>query len=184
MCTTLLSYMMHGFVILSACTFLYFSFHILDQGFCDTALSVDRDPNKKLKYARFKDHLFHSLLVPGVTENSVQTSKHCLLRCLKNESCFSTNVDAFPRPDGNVTCELLSTNKYNASEKFQANHSFHHYSIMVSTIYTAIRTGFRYPRHRRRNQNRKRIGVGGESESEANQSRKRIRVGGVRNLTF
>ena len=127
---------MHGFVILSACTFLYFSFHILDQGFCDTALSVDRDPNKKLKYARFKDHLFHSLLVPGVTENSVQTSKHCLLRCLKNESCFSTNVDAFPRPDGNVTCELLSTDKYNASEKFKANHSFHHYSIMVSTIYS------------------------------------------------
>ena len=124
---------MKGFVILSTSCFLYFTLHILDQGVCDaTSTSLNRKQNKKLKYALFKDHFFHALLVPKVQVSSVQTGKHCLLQCVKNEGCFSTNVGAFPRPDGNVTCELLSTDKYNASEKFQANHTFHHYSIVVS----------------------------------------------------
>ena len=124
---------MNGLVILSAGIFLYFTFQILDQGFCYAAGSLNREPNKKLKYVLFKDHMFHALLVRQVKGTSVQTAKHCLLQCVKNDRCFSTNVGAFPRPDGNITCELLPTDKYNASEKFQANHTFHHYSIVVST---------------------------------------------------
>lgn len=124
---------MKCFVILSASSFLYFTFHILDQGFCDGAASLNRQPNNKLKSALFKDHLFHALLVPKLKGTSAQTGKHCLLDCLKNDRCFSTNVGAFSRADGNVTCELLPTDKYSAPEKFQANHSFHHYSIVVSS---------------------------------------------------
>ena len=123
---------MKGLVILSAGIFFYFTFQILDQGFCDAAGSLNRKPNKKLKYVLFKDHMFHALLVRQVKGTLVQTAKHCLLQCVKNDRCFSTNVGAFPRPDGNITCELLPTDKYNTSEKFQANHTFHHYSIVVS----------------------------------------------------
>ena len=126
---------MNCFVILSASSFLYFTLHILDQVFCDAAASLNRQPNNKLKSALFKDHLFHALLVPKLKGTSAQTGKHCLLECLKNNRCFSTNIGAFRRSDGNVTCELLPTDKYSAPEKFQANHSFHHYSVMVSDFY-------------------------------------------------
>ena len=119
-------------MLLSFASSVYFAFHILDQCLCDDAVSLSRQQNKRLKYALFKDHLFYALLVPIITTTSLTTGKHCLLQCLKNERCFSTNIGAFPGPDGNFICELLSTDKYNASEKFQANHSFHHYSIMVS----------------------------------------------------
>ena len=123
---------MNGFMLLSVAISLYLTFHIMDQCLCDNAVSLSREQNKKLKYALFKDHLFYALLVPTITTTSFTTGKHCLLQCLKNERCFSTNIGKFPGPDGNFTCELLPTDKYNASEKFQANHSFHHYSIMVS----------------------------------------------------
>ena len=128
---------MNGFMLLSVASSLYFTFYILDQCSSDDAVSLSREQNKRLKYALFKDHLFYALLVPTITTTSFTTGKHCLLQCLKNEKCFSTNIGTFPGPDGNFTCELLPTDKYNASEKFQANHSFHHYSIMVS-YYTSL----------------------------------------------
>ena len=92
---------MNGFVIFSVSIFLYFRFHIFDQGACSNivAPSINRDPSKTPTFVHFKDNPFHSLLVPPVTQISVQTSKHCLLQCLKNDGCFSTNVGAYPRPD-------------------------------------------------------------------------------------
>ncbi|KAJ7360631.1 hypothetical protein OS493_015740 [Desmophyllum pertusum] len=122
---------MNGLMLLSASTFIYFTYHILDQGFCEAAeAGLQRDPSKKLTYALFKDHYFHVLDVPKVEGVTVQTWKHCLLRCVKNDQCFSTNIAAFPLPNGNLSCELLPTDKYSASEKFKANHTFHHYSIV------------------------------------------------------
>lgn len=125
---------MNGFVIFSVSIFLYFRFHIFDQGACSNivAPSINRDPSKTPTFVHFKDNPFHSLLVPPVTQISVQTSKHCLLQCLKNDGCFSTNVGAYPRPDGNFTCKVLNTEKYSVSEKFHPNQTFHHYSIVVS----------------------------------------------------
>lgn len=81
---------MNGFVIFSVSIFLYFRFHIFDQGACSNivAPSINRDPSKTPTFVHFKDNSFHSLLVPPVTQNSVQTSKHCLLQCLKNDGCF------------------------------------------------------------------------------------------------
>ena len=48
---------MNGFVVFSASIFLYFSFHILDQGACAStvALSIDCDPSKNLTFVHFKD---------------------------------------------------------------------------------------------------------------------------------
>lgn len=125
---------MNGFVIFSVSIFLYFRFHNFDEGACSNivAPSINRDPSKTPTFVHFKDNSFHSLLVPPVTQISVQTSKHCLLQCLKNDGCFSTNVGAYPPPDGNFTCEVFNTDKYSVSEKFHPNQTFHHYSIVVS----------------------------------------------------
>ena len=120
-------------MILSASIFIFLTYRILDQSFCDAAQPVlQRDSNKKLTYALFKDHFFHVLDVPKIEGVAVQTARHCLLRCVKNHRCFSANVAAFPQPNGNISCELLATDKYNVSEKFKSNHTFHHFSIMVS----------------------------------------------------
>ncbi|KAL9975155.1 hypothetical protein ACROYT_G012279 [Oculina patagonica] len=122
---------MNGFVLLSASTFIYFTYHILDQGLCEASTDgFQRDPSNKLRFAQFKDHFYHVLDVPRVEGVTVQTWRHCLLRCVKNDQCFSTNVGAFPLPNGNIPCELLPTDKYNASGKFKANHTFHHFSIV------------------------------------------------------
>ncbi|KAJ7385723.1 hypothetical protein OS493_013754 [Desmophyllum pertusum] len=122
---------MNGFVLLSVSTFIYFTYHILDQGFCEAAQAgLQRDPNKNLRFAQFNEHLYHVLDVPKIETVNVQTGRHCLLRCVKNDQCFSTNIAAFHRPDGNISCEILPTDKYHQSEKFKANHTYHHYSIM------------------------------------------------------
>lgn len=101
--------------------FLYFSFHIRDNGGCSNivAPSMNSDLSRSPTFVHFEDHFFHFLLVPLLTQILVQTSKHCLLQCLKNDGCFSTNVGAYPRPDGTVTCELLNADKYRSSGKFQ-----------------------------------------------------------------
>ena len=123
----------------SAGRFTFFAHLIFDQVYCQIPKAgVQRNPNKNLRYALFRDHLFHVLDVTKLEGDAVQTWKHCLLRCVKNEQCFSTNVGAFPRTNGNFTCELLPTDKYNTSKEFKANHTFHHYSIVVSGSLSTI----------------------------------------------
>ena len=129
-----ISIIMNGFVLLSLSTLVNFLCHILDQGVRGAPGSLHRDLNKTLTYAVFKDHLFHDLDVPFVDAAIAETERKCLLRCVKSHQCFSANVAAFPRPDGNRLCVLLSKDKYSAPEKFRANHSFHHYSIVVSCV--------------------------------------------------
>ena len=121
---------MNLLVFFSSTSFLSFTFYTLDRGLCDASDGLHRDG--KLKYAHFKDYLFHILDVPKVEEAIVPTRNHCLQRCVKNPQCFSANIAAFYRRDGNVSCDLLPTDKFSVPEKFQANHSFHHYSILVS----------------------------------------------------
>ncbi|KAL9966882.1 hypothetical protein ACROYT_G025019 [Oculina patagonica] len=77
----------------------------------------------------FKDHLFHALDGKKIETLFVETGKHCLLKCVKNRQCFSTNIGVTSRHDGKVLCELLSSDKYNSSGSFQQSSSFHHYSI-------------------------------------------------------
>ena len=130
---------MNGVFLLSASIFLYFTYNILDQSVCYATQAVlQRDPNNNLRFVGFKDHLFHVLDVSRVEGATVQTWRQCLLRCVRNEQCFSTNIGAFPLPNGNVSCELLPTDKYNAPEKFKANHTYHHYSIAVSVAWAFL----------------------------------------------
>ena len=127
---------MNGFTLLSASTLIYYTYRIFDGGFCEAAnlASLQRDANKQTSYARFIEHFHRVLDVPKIEGVTCQTGGQCLLRCLNNNRCFSTNIGAFPLPNGNISCDLLLTDKYNASEMFKANHTFHHYSIKVSVI--------------------------------------------------
>ena len=128
---------MNGFMLLSASSFIFFTYQILDHSFCDAShwAGLQRDPNNPFRYAQFIEHFHHVLDVPKIEGVPVQTARHCLLRCVKNDRCFSTNTGAFHLPSGNISCDLLPTDKYNASEKFKANYTFHHQSIMVSITY-------------------------------------------------
>ena len=132
---------MNGFVIFSASMFIYFSCQILDSGFC-VAINLpglQRDPNKQLSYANFIEHYYYVLDVPKIEGVAVETRGQCLLRCVDNDRCFSTNVGAFSLPNGKISCDLLPTDKYNASEKFKVNHTIHHYSIVVSITYLFLK---------------------------------------------
>ena len=128
---------MNGFVIFSASMLIYFSCQSLDSGFsvATNLPGLQRDPNKQLSYANFIEHFYHVLEVPKIEGVAVETRDQCLLRCVNNDQCFSTNVGAFYLPNGNISCHLLPTDKYNESDKFKVNHTFHHYSIVVSITY-------------------------------------------------
>ena len=128
---------MNGFVLFSASTFIFFTYQILDDGFCDAShwAGLQRDPKNLIRYAQFIEHFHHVLDVPKFEGVAVQTARHCLLRCVNSNRCFSANTGAFHLPNGNISCDLLPADKYNASEKFKANYTFHHYSIMVSVTY-------------------------------------------------
>ncbi len=95
---------------------------------------LQRSPDKRLQFAMFKDHLFHALDDKLIETAYVETVKHCLLKCVKNRQCFSTNFGVTLRDDGKVLCELLSSDKYNSSGSFQQSSSFHHFSILVSCL--------------------------------------------------
>ena len=89
----------------------------------------------KLKYAVFQDHPFHALNSTKVDLAYVESAKHCLLRCVKNRHCFSTNVAVSSSQYGKVLCALLSSDKYNSSQNFGQSGLFYHYSIFVSICF-------------------------------------------------
>ncbi|XP_078361457.1 uncharacterized protein LOC144645785 [Oculina patagonica] len=55
---------------------------------------------------------------------------HCLLECVKNHGCFSTNVAVDHKNYRNFTCELLPTDKYNASMSFKRRNFYNHFSLV------------------------------------------------------
>jgi len=66
---------MNGFVLLSVSTFIYFTYQILDDGFCDATqwAGLQRDPNKQRRYAQFIKHSYHVLDVPKIEGVPAQT---------------------------------------------------------------------------------------------------------------
>lgn len=91
--------------------------------------SVQRDNN--FRFAHFTDHFFHVLVEPELEFILVTDRNVCLLRCLKEQRCFSTNIAASPDLNGSHICMLLPTDKYNASNSFWPSQHFHHYSLKV-----------------------------------------------------
>ena len=95
-------------------------------------VSEDSAANSKVSFAKFVKHSSHHLDVDPIASSSVQKSSQCAWACVETVTCFSFNVAAQPDIEGRTLCELLPTDKYNASDKFKANSDFHHYSISVS----------------------------------------------------
>ena len=83
------------------------------------------------------DH-FHYLNASRIRTASVASFMDCAFACMAALSCFSYNLAASPDVLGKLWCELLATDKYNASDKFHPNHFFHHFSIFVSISHTFV----------------------------------------------
>lgn len=100
-----------------------------------TSKPFQRSSSRRLRYVIFKEELFHALGAETIEVAYVETGKLCLLKCVKNLQCFSTNIGVYPQTDERVRCELLSSDKYRALKSFRANTSFHHYRVSVSQYF-------------------------------------------------
>ena len=109
-----------------------FMFYILNPVVFSKEKTLQRGTSKRLQYAIFKNDLFHALDGKKIDVGYVETEKHCLLKCVKKLHCFSANIGVRLGNNGQVLCELLSSDKYNSSKSFRANGTFHHYRISVS----------------------------------------------------
>ena len=114
-----------------ACLFIV---HVLSVQQVNQAKGLKRDAIFGINYVNFVADMFHYLNVGKVGSALVTKLSECTFKCLKEVSCFSFNLAASPDGDGKLWCELLATDKYNASDKFQVNESSHHYSIYVRSL--------------------------------------------------
>ena len=111
-----------------------FIVHVLSVQQVNQAKGLKREAILGINYANFVVDMFHYLNVAKVGSALVTELSECAFSCLDLVSCFSFNLAASP-DGGKLWCELLATDKYNASDKFQVNESSHHYSIYVSRFF-------------------------------------------------
>ena len=83
-------------------------------------------------YVNFMISEFSYLNISSIGRNLIQDENDCGYACLDIPSCFSYNVAAFPDVNGKLLCELLPSDKFNNSDKFNASKEFHHFYIPVS----------------------------------------------------
>ena len=84
-------------------------------------------------FINFKSDEFFYLNITSLGSDLVQDSSECGFSCLGITSCFSYNVATLPDINGKLLCELLPSDKYSNSDKFNASPFHHHFSIPVST---------------------------------------------------
>ena len=99
--------------------------------YIDGSKALKRDAGQGVAYAYFAAHKFRSLNLAPLVSTSVKEPRDCGKLCIDHSSCFSTNLAAFGDQDGKIICELLSSDKFNNSNKFIGNSTFHHFSIKV-----------------------------------------------------
>ena len=99
--------------------------------------SISRGVHNGIAFANFKAHKFSYLNITSIGTDYVVDGEECCLACADISSCFSYNLAASYDTNGRKLCELLPSDKYNNSDKFLSNQSFHHFSIMVSIPMTA-----------------------------------------------
>ncbi|CAH3193306.1 unnamed protein product [Porites evermanni] len=80
-------------------------------------------------YVNFMISEFSYLNITSIERKLIQDENDCGYACLEIPSCFSYNVAAFPDVNGKLLCELLPSDKFNNSEKFNASKEFHHFFI-------------------------------------------------------
>ena len=79
----------------------------------------------------FIDHVNHVLDVPKIQSKQVTSMIHCLHECVQNHRCFSTNVVVARDKNGGLTCQLLPTDKFNASDSFRPRQFCRNFSLVV-----------------------------------------------------
>lgn len=123
---------------------LFFTAHILLEQQVQCTKVLERNDEHGIYYANFISDLYHYLNVSKIGSGLVTELQDCALACLKVVTCFSFNLAASPDIEGKLWCEHLPSDKYNSSDKFQANAFFHHYSIYVSSfsIYFIVRFAY------------------------------------------
>ncbi|XP_032241761.2 uncharacterized protein LOC5516144 isoform X2 [Nematostella vectensis] len=89
--------------------------------------SLNRRNAKSL--GKFRKHSNKFLNVSEKLTLTVERPGACVLACLRNDSCFSLNLEKTSDGRSKFLCEVLSTDIYNSSSKIQTNTSWTHYSI-------------------------------------------------------
>ncbi|CAH3030487.1 unnamed protein product, partial [Porites evermanni] len=87
-----------------------------------------------LFYVNFMISEFSYLNISSIGRNLIQDENDCGYACLEIPSCFSYNVAAFPDVNGKLLCELLPSDKFNNSDKFNASKEFHHFYIPANLL--------------------------------------------------
>ena len=96
------------------------------------AKSLRRDPEKGVFYAYFKSHRYHRLDVSPIKRASSWNRQECAQDCAHTKSCFSFNLASKIDLHGKLICELLPSDLYARSDKFEADANFNHFSIKVN----------------------------------------------------
>ena len=78
-------------------------------------------------------HHNQSLNVTPIVSINVLNNLWCTDLCSREQGCFSFNLAIAPINDM-FECQLLPTDKYNSSSKFENNKNFIHYSMEVSRM--------------------------------------------------
>ncbi|XP_078370256.1 uncharacterized protein LOC144654006 [Oculina patagonica] len=97
--------------------------------FAKTSKGLSRGYPEGVSFINFKSDEFSYLNITSLGSELVQDGSECGFACLGITSCFSYNLAAFPDINGKLFCELLSSDKYNNSDKFAASAFHHHFSI-------------------------------------------------------
>ena len=115
--------------------FLVFTTHLVYQAasedFIDGSKALKRHTGEGVSFANFALHKFRYLNLAPLVSSSVKEPRECGKLCVDHSSCFSTNLAAYRDQNGKMLCELLPSDKYNSSNKFMGNATFHHLSIKV-----------------------------------------------------
>ncbi|XP_015751582.1 PREDICTED: protein crumbs-like [Acropora digitifera] len=91
---------------------------------------VSRDgPNRGVSYVNFVEERFSYLNITALGGDFVDNMPECSFACLDIPSCFSFNLGTTPEANDRFRCELLPSDKYNNSDKFEQSLIFHHFSI-------------------------------------------------------
>ena len=117
---------------------LGFTAHLVNkatsEAYIDGFKALKRDAGEGVAYANFAAHKFRYLNVTPLASASVKDPRECGKLCVDHSSCFSTNLAAFRDQDGKIICELLPSDKYNNSNKYIENATFHHFSLKVRPL--------------------------------------------------
>ena len=117
--------------------FVFFA-NLLHQGitevYVDGRKSLRRDFGNGVFYANFAAHKFRYLNITVLWSASVKALRECGKLCVDHSSCFSTNLAAFRDQNGKMICELLPSDKFNNSNEYIENATFHHFSIEVRPL--------------------------------------------------